>query len=155
MTIEEDETWFKRIASEAPANASVHHVRVDRGTRSIVEIRELVHKTHPDPFDVVVIDGHLRCELVSFALERLSPSGALIFDNAEGYGFWEEIKLRDVQRIDFYGFSPGVSLRHCTSIVFEKNSFMLSSQIPIVDLERLATDASGRQQRNAMAAGLR
>ena len=77
-TIEEDEAWFKRIASEAPTNASVHHVAVDRGTRGIAEIRQLVSNLHPEPFDVVVIDGHLRRELVCFALEKLSRSGAVI-----------------------------------------------------------------------------
>jgi hypothetical protein len=84
LTIEEDESWFKRIASEAPTNASVQHLAIDSGTRRIAEIRQLVGKLHPEPFDVVVIDGHVRGELVCFALEKLSPSGAVIFDNAEG-----------------------------------------------------------------------
>jgi predicted O-methyltransferase YrrM len=140
LTIEEDEAWFKRIASAAPTNASVHHLAVDRGTRSIVDIRQLVGKLHPEPFDVVVIDGHLRRELVCFALEKLSPSGAVIFDNAEAecFGFYNETKWRSVQRIDFYGFAPGVSLRHCTSILFDRDCFLLAPQIPIIDLERPA-----------------
>jgi hypothetical protein len=150
-TIEEDEAWFKRIASEAPTNASVHHVAVDRGTRGIAEIRQLVSNLHPEPFDVVVIDGHLRRELVCFALEKLSPSGAVIFDDAEGYGFYNETKWRPVQRIDFYGFAPGVSLRHCTSILFDRNTFLLDPQIPIIDLERLAISDSDREQGNSTA----
>jgi hypothetical protein len=153
LTIEEDEAWFKRIASEAPTNASVHHLAVDGGTRAIVEIRQLVGNLHPEPFDVVVIDGHLRCELVCFALEKLSPSGAIIFDNAEGYGFYNETKWRSLQRIDFYGFAPGVSLRHCTSILFDRNTFLLDPQIPIIDLERLAISGSGREHGNSTAVG--
>ena len=63
---------------------------MDRGTRHIAEIRQLVGKLHPEPFDVVV----RRTRPPSFALplEKLSPSGAVIFDNAEGYGFYNETK---------------------------------------------------------------
>jgi hypothetical protein len=46
---------------------------IDSGTRRIAEIRQLVGKLHSEPFDVVVIDGHVRRELVCFALEKLSP----------------------------------------------------------------------------------
>ena len=68
-----NESWFKRIASEASTNASVQHLAIDSGTRRIAEIRQLVGKLHSEPFDVVVIDGHVRRELVCFALEKLSP----------------------------------------------------------------------------------
>ena len=86
-------------------------------------------------FDVIVIDGHLRRELTSLAFDYLCDSGALIFDNSGGYGFYEEIRTRNFSRIDFFGFAPGVSLRHCTSLVFLRDCFLLSPEIPIPVIE--------------------
>ena len=69
-------------------------------------------------YDVIVIDGHLRRELTALAFSYLAPGGVMVLDNAEGYGFWEELQGRNCRRVDFYGFAPGVSKRHCTSLVF-------------------------------------
>ena len=46
-----------------------------------------------------------------------------------------EIKDRNCRRIDFFGFAPGVSLRHCTSIVFVGDCFLLRPDIPIPVIE--------------------
>jgi hypothetical protein len=86
-------------------------------------------------FDVIVVDGHLRQEVTALAFDYLEPDGAMILDNSEGYGFYEAIKDRNCRRVDFFGFAPGVSLRHCTSIVFLKDCFLLNPKIPIPVIE--------------------
>ncbi|MFM7806835.1 MAG: thrombospondin type 3 repeat-containing protein, partial [Planctomycetota bacterium] len=44
-------------------------------------------------FDVIVIDGLDRRQLVPVACERLAEGGIVICDNAEGYGFHEALKV--------------------------------------------------------------
>ncbi len=80
---------------------------------------------------MIVIDGAMRRAMISIALEFLAPGGAIIFDNAEGYGFVGEIAKRDVQRVDFFGYAPGVWLPHCTSLVFREYCFLLRPDVAI------------------------
>ena len=55
----------------------------------------------------------------------------IICDNAEGYGFYEGFKSRGMDRVDFYGYCPGVILEHSTSIYFMRSSFVFDPTIPI------------------------
>ena len=50
-------------------------------------------------------------ELVALAFAHLANGGAIILDNSEGYGFFDTLQEKGWQRVDFYGFAPGVSLR--------------------------------------------
>lgn len=134
-TIEEDEAWHSQLKGKLGDNVALHHVAADIQSRSIDEVRSVLDASSRRPFDVIVVDGHLRRELALAALEYLAPGGAILLDNAEGYGFYDALKDADCRRIDFYGFAPGVSLRHCTSLVFVDDCFLLSPKIPIVAIE--------------------
>jgi hypothetical protein len=118
FTIEEDAGWLAKLQSQIGSNVSLHHVPVPASTRSLQPVRELLQANPIRAFDIIVVDGHLRQEATALAFEYLAPGGAIILDNAEGYGFFDEVSKRDCRRVDFFGFAPGVSLRHCTSIVF-------------------------------------
>lgn len=135
LTIEEDENWYRQLTERLPGNVTLHHVPVDLVTRSTEPVTRILDQTHERLFDVVVVDGHLRRELAVAALQYLTPDGAIVLDNAEGYGFYSALKDLDCRRIDFYGFAPGVSLRHCTSVVFRNDCFLLMGNIPIKEIE--------------------
>jgi hypothetical protein len=135
FAIEEDKLWFEHLRPELGANVTIHHVPVDHATRTIQPIKELIDRSGIGQFDVIIVDGHLRRELTALAFDYLAPSGAMILDNSEGYGFYDEIRARSCRRIDFFGFAPGVSLRHCTSVVFVSDCFLLWPDIPIPVIE--------------------
>ncbi len=135
LTIEEDEAWYGSLRSKIGENVELHHVAVDQQTRTIEPIRALLSGIPSRKFDVIIVDGHLRREVAAMAFEYLAPRGALILDNAEGYGFFDETKTRNCRRIDFFGFAPGVSRRHCTSLIFIEDCFLLDPSIPIADIE--------------------
>lgn len=135
LTIEEDEAWHESLRSTMMPNVVLHHVPVDLAGQSIEEVRRVVAASPFDRFDVIVIDGHLRRQLVTLAFDVLAPNGAIILDNAEGYGFIEEIRDRDCRRIDFFGFAPGVSTRHCTSLIFVGDCFLLDAKFPLPVIE--------------------
>jgi hypothetical protein len=131
FTIEEDAGWLAMLQSQIGSNVSLHHVPVPASTRSLQPVRELLEANPIRAFDIIVVDGHLRQEATALAFEYLAPGGAIILDNAEGYGFYDEVSKRDCRRVDFFGFAPGVSLRHCTSIVFIEDCFLFQPKIPI------------------------
>ena len=140
LTIEEDLDWSERLRSKISDNVELHHVLVDHATRSVASIKSILDARVVRKFDVIIVDGHLRRELTALAFQYLSQDGAIILDNSEGYGFFEETRNRGCRRIDFFGFAPGVSLRHCTSIVFVGDCFLLRSDIPIPSLELVGPD---------------
>jgi hypothetical protein len=137
LTIEEDSDWYERLRSRVARNVGIHHIPVDHATRSVASVKALLDAQPIRAFDVIVVDGHLRQEVTALAFDYLEPDGAMILDNSEGYGFYEAIKDRNCRRVDFFGFAPGVSLRHCTSIVFLKDCFLLNPKIPIPVIEEM------------------
>ena len=136
-TIEEDGNWYSNLRRTIPSNVDLHHVEVDPATRSVETIRNLLRGEAAIRFDVIIVDGHLRREIAAMAFDYLAPGGALLLDNSEGYGFHDEIKTRHCRRVDFFGFAPGVSQRHCTSLVYVDDCFMLDPKIPIAEIEKI------------------
>lgn len=136
LTFEENAGWLERVKAQVGPNATLHNVPIDSGD-PIAEIRRLIAAHPVAKFDVIVVDGHLREKATAIAFDYLAPGGALLLDNAEGYGFYEETSKRDCRRVDFFGFAPGVVMRHCTSLVYLGDCFLLSGKIPIPYIERV------------------
>jgi predicted O-methyltransferase YrrM len=128
LSIEEDFDWFTRVRAQVPENVELQHI-----IPNISRLKQFM-KFRNTKFDVIVVDGNIRREAAALSFEYLKPGGALILDNADGYGLYDEIKSRACMKIDFFGFAPGVLLRHCTSIVFVDDCFLLAPDIPIPDL---------------------
>lgn len=128
--IEADAGWCKTIRGKAPENTHVLHVPASNRELAI-DVVVAYLRSCQTKYDVIVIDGDLRRDMIGVAFEFLAPGGAIIFDNAEGYGFVGEIGTRDVQRVDFFGYAPGVWLPHCTSLVFQDRCFLLRPDIAI------------------------
>jgi hypothetical protein len=135
LTIEEDYRWFSSLSTQVGPNVGLHHIPADTKTRDISPVRILLDANPIVKFDVINIDGHLRRELTALAFDHLAPGGVIIIDNAEGYEIYEELRTMNCRRIDFYGFAPGVVLRHCTSLVFMGDCFLLRPDIPIANIE--------------------
>lgn len=135
LTIEEDEGWYRTLHSRVPENVTLYHIPVDAASRSIAQIREVLDSNPERRFDVIVVDGHLRRELADLAFDYVATGGAILLDDAEGYGYYEQIKDRECQRVDFFGFSPGVSMRRSTSLIFTNSCFLLDVKIPIAKIE--------------------
>ncbi len=135
LTIEEDKDWAEYVKGKVAANVTVRHIPADAATRSIEPVRAAIEAEPVTRFDVIVIDGHLRFELVPLAFELLAKDGVIILDNAEGYGFYDQIKDRQCRRVDFFGFSPGGSLRSCTTLIWMGDCFLLKPDLPLPYIE--------------------
>jgi hypothetical protein len=89
------------------------------------------------------IDGLTRGDLFDIASNYVAPSGIIICDNAEDYGFYEGFKDRGFSRVDFYGSAPGILLPHCTSIFFAASSFVFDPAVPIRNIAKNPWNPSG------------
>jgi hypothetical protein len=131
VTLEGDHEWYDKIKNTMPANVDLHYVSMKDADTNAYQVKEvLASKPYPQ-YDVVVIDGLYRYEMIDIACDLLAIDGIIVCDNAEGYGFYEGFKERGLNRVDFYGNAPGVVLPHCTSLYFNASSFVFAPAIPI------------------------
>ncbi len=136
LTIEENAEWYGELKGRIPANVDLRHVPLEREPRNAAPLKAVMDSSPAGKFDVIVIDGHLREEATVLAFDYLAPGGAIICDNSEGYSFDRlTADVPSCSRVDFYGFAPGVSRRHCTSIAWVGDCFLFRPQAAIVDIE--------------------
>lgn len=134
VTIECDAAWHSELVKMIPGNVQLHHVSAADEGRFLGGVQAVLAGAGTEAFDVVVIDAEFREVLVPIALAALKPGGALICDDAESYGFHEATRHLDIQRVDFFGHSPGVVLPHCTSVYFKDRCFLFATQKRIPDM---------------------
>jgi hypothetical protein len=133
VTFEGDKSWLEKLARKVPSNVELHQVTQEDRTACVAEVEAVLQRRPDFRYDVVVIDGLWRFELIDIAVRALADEGMIICDDADGYGFHRGFMGRDLNRVDFYGQVPGGAFPHVTSIYFPRTSFGFSSShlIPI------------------------
>jgi hypothetical protein len=126
-TLEADDAWFNEMQSTLPSNVIIHLVSGD-DAKHVEPVLASCGRSH---FDIIVIDGLRREEMIDLAIPLLAQNGAVICDNSSGYGFFEGFRGKGFQRVDFYGPAPGVILPSCTSIFFRDRCFLFDNSHPI------------------------
>lgn len=131
VTFEGDKNWYDKIKSSMPANVDLFLVSMDEPNRCVSEVIQILDAANYGKFDIIIIDGLYRFEMIEIARKVMSDSGAIVCDDAEGYGFYDGFKNSGFNRVDFYGYAPCVILPHCTSIFFGNASFLLDPHHPL------------------------
>jgi hypothetical protein len=132
ISFDDNARWIGRVRAEIPdADVRLVDQNLSQFPADLLAAR----------FDVVVIDGLRRQVAAKIARDVVATSGCIIQDNSEG--FWSDVAgryevielLADFQRIDLYGFAPGVWRRHCTSIYFRDSCFLFHNERPPARLD--------------------
>lgn len=132
VTIEGDRDWYDKIKGSMPDNVELFYVSTEDVKRSVLQVTQVLEDRPFTKYDVIVIDGLHRFELIPIALNYVKDDGIVVCDNAEGYGFCEGFKESGLSRVDFFGNAPGVVLPHATSIYFSPSScFVFDGKVPI------------------------
>ena len=131
VTFEGKKDWYDRIAPGLPANVELHYIQKNTPSTDGAQVAQILSTKTSDRYDVIVIDGLNRSQMIDIACERLATDGIILCDNSEGYGFYEGFKDKGLDRVDFFGNAPGVVLPHCTSLYFRSRSFVFDPTIPI------------------------
>ena len=124
--------WYRRLSELLPENARLYHAPMESPSECTRVVGDVLSQEYANrQFDVIVIDGLWRFQLIDVAIRALAPSGVIICDNSEGYGFFEGFRNREFSRVDFFGHAPGVAIPHCTSIFFRSSAFAFDPKFPI------------------------
>lgn len=131
VACEGDPAWVERLRPRVPSNVELHLVPADAPDPCLLEVHRVLSAERPASFDVVVIDGLWRHELIDVAVRMVKSDGIVICDNSEGYGFQEGFAGRDFSRVDFFGYAPGGVQPVCTSIFFKAGARAFAPTHPI------------------------
>ena len=136
VALEADEEWLATLRRKVPENVALQAVPGTDANACIAAVNGILNSLGHARFDVVVIDGLCRSELIDVAARSVTDDGIVLCDNAEGYGIQEGFRGRDFQRVDFFGYAPGVILPHCTSLFFRTGAYVFAPTHPIPDITR-------------------
>jgi len=131
VALEGDPTWHEQLAKSIPANVDLHHAPSRTATECTEGVDGILTTLGNPKFDIVVIDGLWREQLVPIARAHLKEGGAVICDNASGYNMKEAFLGSGFSHVDFYGPAPGVILPSVTSIFFTPGCFLFDEEWPI------------------------
>jgi predicted O-methyltransferase YrrM len=131
LSLEENPVWRERISKQLPANAKMEHIEAKTAEICVRECTAALARHDKPSYDIIVIDGPWRADLAALSIASLSKDGAIICDNAEGYGFFEAFKDSGLNRVDFFGVQPGVFQPGSTSIYFPDGCFLFKNRFPI------------------------
>lgn len=137
VTFEGDRNWLERLQRQVPENVELYHVAATDGAACVERVAAVLRGRPEATYDVIIIDGLHRFDLIDIATERLSGDGMIICDDADGYNFHGGFARRALNRVDFYGHVPGGAFPHVTSIYFPNDSygFRSSHSIPIATFQ--------------------
>ena len=131
VTLEGSREWHAKLAPLIPPNVDLFYVTDLCAQECIADVERILSDLALK-FDVIIIDGLHRYEMIDIACRYVAGNGAIICDDSEGYGFQSGFQDRGMNRVDFFGYAPGSVLPHCTSVFFSTSSFLLEPhwQIP-------------------------
>ena len=124
ITLEDNKEWYESLKQKIPGNVKLFLVSNESREKCVEDVMNILTTLNISHFDIVVIDGLFREQMIDIADRYVSPEGGIICDNAEGYGFYEGFLNKQYKRVDFFGHAPGVMLPHCTSLYFKNNTFL-------------------------------
>lgn len=133
VSFEGDPDWHRELSADLARNVELHLVPVSDAAACVSEVERILKDRAGARFDVVVIDGLWRFELIATAVNVVSSDGVIVCDNSEGYGIQQGFAERGLQRVDLFGYSPGGPLPGCTSIYFRPGAFVFDPRLAIPD----------------------
>jgi hypothetical protein len=133
VAFEDSEKWHSRLIAKAPDNVELFLVSQENSTKCLEGVNQILRSKRYLRFDVVIIDGFYRYEMIDLACQVVSEDGAIICDDSDRFRIYDGFKERDFSRVDFFGLAPCLGLPRCTSIFFKKDSFLFDPRRPIPD----------------------
>lgn len=118
--VEHDFTWFKRMEGNSVKNLEIIFRDLGNDDKYSRAIKEKNLK-----YDIVIIDGRDRVNCIINSIESLSDDGVLVLDDSERaeYSAGIEYLLKNNFRgLDFWGVSPGLYYRKCTSLYYRDDN---------------------------------
>jgi hypothetical protein len=131
VAFEADPEWYAYLRGKVPSNVDLRLATVASAEACIADVRRQLQTCPVREFDMVVVDGLFRSELAALSPSWRAARGAILCDDAEGYDLNAALRGSGLQRVDFFGFAPGVILPRCTALYFAQSD-LFDATIPVV-----------------------
>jgi hypothetical protein len=123
-TVEHDQNWFLKFKHSIPNNVLFHYEPLEVGGK-YCDYANIISHIIKKKFDIIVIDGRDRINCIKKCISALSEAGVIILDDSERTEYYEGVYFLTSfgwKRIDFYGISPGLCYKKCTTLFYrDKN----------------------------------
>ncbi len=119
-SVEHDIQWFNKIKKIMPKNVRLYHQALEYGG----DYSQFINQIDKN-FDIVIVDGRDRVNCLMYAIKSLKKSGVVVLDDSEreSYNYGIELLLKEgFKRIDFWGISPGLFYKKCTTIFYKNEN---------------------------------
>lgn len=120
VSVEHDESWYRKLANEKIENAELIFCRLDMGGLYSKKAASLNEK-----FDVIIVDGRDRVNCCIHAINALTEQGVIVLDDSERE-VYEDARLflteKGFKEIPFSGISPGLFYEKCTSVFYKSDN---------------------------------
>ena len=120
VSLEHDHAWYEKIKNQLPTNAIINYCELEKGGGYSMFANNLGEK-----FDIVIIDGMDRVNCIKNSISCLSDSGVMILDDSERSEYISGVQFltqNNFKKIDFWGISPGLFYKKCTTIFYRQNN---------------------------------
>jgi len=122
VSVEHDRAWFEGVSRSMPENVQLYYCDLDENGEYSKFANTLKKK-----FDLIIVDGRDRVNCIKNSLPALSDRGILVLDDSEREqyeGGAEYLREHGFKRIDFWGFSPGLFYKKCTTIFYRDGNVL-------------------------------
>ncbi|RZJ43959.1 MAG: FkbM family methyltransferase [Brevundimonas sp.] len=120
VSVEHDAAWAEEIRPQLPDSVDYHHEPLVPGGDYSRKAETL-----GGPYDIVIVDGRDRVNSALSSRSTLSPSGVIIWDNAERRRYTkgcEQLLASGFRRLDFHGMGPIAGNPTVTSIFYRPDN---------------------------------
>ena len=120
FSIEHDVYWFKLLNNLDKKNINVQCIPLEYDgdyCRFPNNLNRL--------FDLIIVDGRDRVNCLIQSINSLNSKGVIVLDDSERIQYKKGIDYllnQDFKKIDFWGISPGIFFKKCTSVFYRKNN---------------------------------
>jgi len=120
ISIEHDKKWFEKLKNNIPKNVTINYKKLIYGGEYAKFPKILERK-----FDIVIVDGRDRVNCIKYSLDVLKSKGVIVLDDSERVIYKDGIRFlieKDFKRLDFWGISPGLFYKKCTTIFYKSDN---------------------------------
>lgn len=130
FVIEPDAEWARWLAERTrDLPVEVYHAPCDNISREMNEVEALLRDA-AGPFDIIVVDGHLRQECALASAPYLASRGAMLIDNFETMDFSGILSRPRCRKIDFIGLYADGHMPSRTVMLFWGDCALLETGEP-------------------------
>ena len=120
ISVEHDKDWYELIRKKLPENSKVIYKELEYGAAYSKAVFDEDKKYH-----IIIVDGRDRINCAKNAVDALTDTGIIVFDNTDRVQYQEGIDYllgKGFKRLDFYGLSPVTAHNNLTSIFYRGNN---------------------------------